>query len=172
MYEHTHIAGGPPRFPGAFTPLAGEAGSRPGVYAGSAGPSIRLLSNRYGCVSRVYAAPARRRSPVNRADKMYGSPLVRPGVNAGPKPPSAGSPMNRAPYIDSLGSGFRGRRPCRSPSPGRCPGERKPAGSCIGPTGRQFDERLARWADNIVVLHQASQGGALGWANGAPSEQL
>jgi hypothetical protein len=39
----------------------------------------------------------------------------------------------------------------------------------FGPTGQPFDERLARWADNVDSIGPAPQGVALGWANHGPA---
>ena len=85
------------RLPRAFTPFAGAAGIRPGVYAGFEGLRVSSLPALFICLSAAFTRlMAGGKSPVNRADKIRESPLVQPGVNTGPKPPSAESPMNRA----------------------------------------------------------------------------
>jgi hypothetical protein len=85
------------RLPRAFTPFADAAGIRPGVYAGFEGLRVSSLPALFICLSAAFTRlMADGKSPVNRADKTCGSPLVQPGVNAGPKTPSAESPLNRA----------------------------------------------------------------------------
>ena len=61
--------------------------------------------------------------------------------------------------------------PAVRPAQGTTLGERGQSCVLVGPTGQKFTERLARWADNTVWLGVSPQGGALGWANHAPSEQ-
>jgi mono/diheme cytochrome c family protein len=77
---------------GAFTPLSGEAGIRPGVYAGLGKPfDFTRSSTILWCQPRLRGS-CLRWSPVNRAEKSGESPLATPGVNARPNTACGGKP--------------------------------------------------------------------------------
>ncbi len=88
---------------GRLRPFPAKPVVGPAFTPGSEESQSCFLSCRFCNVSRVYAAPpaSSGRSPVNRADTMRKTPLVPPGVNAGPntafggKPDKSGSALQR-----------------------------------------------------------------------------
>ena len=88
----------------------------------------------------------------------HGGILLGASSRIVPHPDGETSSLKEPGAARILGREFWGRRPCGSPSPGHRPGEREAAGPSIGPTGQRFDERLARWADNVVLLHLCHPG--------------
>ena len=59
---------------------------------------------------------------------------------------------------ESLAGGFGAEGPAVRPAQGTALGNGNQQVRSIGPTGQRFDERLARWADNVVLLHHRYPG--------------